>query len=123
IKVPSSQGQRTNEEELTDFVELGKQHFVSFGCAECHATKKDDAAVKSGPNLFGLFTREPRDREIVESGENHKFIVKADNSYLHRSIRQPQSQLAVIEQGDKRGQSYMPIMPAYSTQTILDEQI
>lgn len=123
IDVPESSGQRTNEKELTDFVALGREYFTSFGCAECHATKRGDTAVKSGPNLFGLFTREPRDREIIESGENHKFTIKADNSYLHRSIREPQFQLAVMETGGKAGEAYLPVMPAYTQQIITDQQV
>lgn len=123
IEVPETHGQRTNEEELIDFVALGKEHFVSFGCGECHSTKKNDAAVKSGPGLFGLFTNVPRDREIVESGENHQFIIKADNSYLHRSVRQPHSQLAVVEAGEQKGKPFAPVMPAYSSQIITDTQI
>ena len=123
IEVPEAHGQRTNEGELTDFVALGKKHFVSFGCGECHTTRKNDAAVKSGPGLFGLFTHLPRDREIVESGENHQFIIKADTNYLHRSVRQPHSQLAVAETGEQKGKPFVPVMPAYSSQIITDGQI
>src|SRR5690606_28013864 len=84
---------------------------------------QDDTSVKSGPNLFGLFGAAPRDREIAEGTEGHRFTVKTDRTYLHNSIRAPATQLAVVERGAKEGEAYLPIMPAYNEQVVSDKQI
>jgi hypothetical protein len=123
ITMPKNSGELTNEKELVDFVALGKETFESVGCNACHSTIKNDAGVSTGPNLFGLFKREPRDREIVEGGEGHRFTIKADRQYLHRSIRAATDQLAVAESGAKKGEPYLPIMPAISQQVLSDVQI
>lgn len=123
IAMPKNSGDATNEKELVDFVALGKETFESVGCNACHLTTKNDAGVSTGPNLYGLFKREPRDREIVEGGEGHRFTIKADRQYLHRSIRASTDQLAVIETGAKKGEAYLPIMPAFSAQILSDVQI
>lgn len=122
IIVPDASGQKSNAAELINYVEQGKQHFLNFGCIECHATKKNDTSTKSGPNLFGLFSLSPRDREIIESGENHRFTIKANHNYLQQSIRAPQSQLAVFETGDST-KVYPAIMPAYNTKILTDKHI
>ena len=123
ITVPKDNGMRTNVQELTDFVAQGKKNFQVFGCVECHTTKQGDESVKSGPNLFGLFSLTPRDREIVESGENHRFTIKADNIYLHRSVREPASQLATKEAGPNKGEAFLPVMPAYKNDMTPDKSI
>ncbi len=78
--------------------------------------------MTSGPNLFGLFQREARTREVVE-GEGHRFQVKAGREYLHRSIREPADQLAVVENGPKRGEPYLPVMPPFTKEILSDAQI
>lgn len=123
IVMPKNSGDTTNEKELVDFVALGKETFESVGCNACHLTSKNDAGVSTGPNLYGLFKREPRDREIVEGGEGHRFTIKADRQYLHRSIRSATDQLAVAESGAKKGEAFLPIMPAFSAQILSDVQI
>lgn len=123
LKLPTESGKATNEGELVDFVALGKETFESFGCNVCHTISTDNTAVSTGPNLYGLFMQTPRTREIVEGGENHRFTIKADNSYLHRSLRTPSEQLAVAEQGAKKGDAYPAIMPPFSTQVLSDLQI
>jgi hypothetical protein len=70
-----------------------------------------------------LFKREPRDREIVEGGEGHRFTIKADRQYLHRSIRAATDQLAIAESGAKKGEAFLPIMPSFSAQVLSDLQI
>jgi mono/diheme cytochrome c family protein len=122
IIVPGKQGQKTNEDVLVDFVQIGKDAFESFGCASCHAVAARDASVKSGPNLYGLFAAKPREREVLE-GEGHRFTITADRTYLLNSIRSPAAQLAVIESGSKVGEAYLPIMPAFGAATITDKQI
>jgi hypothetical protein len=123
ITMPKTSGEITNEKELVDFVALGKETFESVGCNACHSVIKNDSGVSTGPNLFGLFKREPRDREIVEGGEGHRFTIKADRQYLHRSIRSATDQLAVAESGAKKGEAFLPIMPAFSAQILSDLQI
>lgn len=123
IIVPKTSGEATNEKELVDFVALGKETFESVGCNACHLISKDDSGVSSGPNLYGLFKREPRNREVVEGGEGHRFTVKADRQYLHRSLREPEAQLAIAETGAKKGEAFLPIMPAFSAQILSDVQI
>lgn len=123
ITMPKTSGEVTNEKELVDFVALGKETFESVGCNACHSVIKNDSGVSTGPNLYGLFKREPRDREIVEGGEGHRFTIKADRQYLHRSIRAATDQLAVAENGAKKGEAFMPIMPAFSAQVLSDVQI
>lgn len=123
IALPDTSGETTNEAELVDFVTLGKEAFMSLGCKECHATSFGDPSMKTGPNLYGLFKKTPRDREIVEAAENHRFTIKADFSYLERAVRAPGAELAIHESGDKQGQAFLPIMPPYSQQTLPDKQL
>ncbi len=119
---PASSGGVTNEKELVDVVAAGRETFESVGCSACHLVEKDATGVTSGPNLFGLFRRDPRDREVVE-GEGHRFRVKAARDYLHRSLRQPAEQLAVAESGPTRGTAYLPVMPAFAPEALSDWQI
>ncbi|MDN4502601.1 c-type cytochrome [Alteromonadaceae bacterium BrNp21-10] len=123
ISLPAESGGETNEAELVDFVAMGKDAFESVGCNVCHSIDAANAQATTGPNLYGLFTLTPRDREIVEGGENHHFQIKADRKYLHTSIRTPAAQLAVSENGKNKGQAYMPIMPAFSKQVLNDQQV
>lgn len=123
LEVPEETGGATNEAELEDFVALGKESFYSLGCQECHVVEAGDKSMKTGPNLFGLFSKNPRDREIVEAGENNRFTVQADISYLHRSVREPGAELAIIESGAKEGEAYMPIMPPYGPQVLSDKNL
>lgn len=123
VTVPKEHGQKTNLDQLIDFTALGKDTFGALGCGSCHAVEQGDNSVKSGPNLFGLFGATPRDREVVEGNEGHRFTVKTDRTYLHTSIRSPASQLAVSEQGPQKGEAYLPVMPAYNDQVVTDKQI
>jgi mono/diheme cytochrome c family protein len=122
ITLPQSTGGETNEKNLQDLVALGKELFTQVGCEACHRVEPDDAAVSSGPNLFGLFRTEPRNREVVE-GEGHRFQVKAGREYLVRSVRAPGDQLAVSERGENQGQPYLPVMPAYGRDVLSDAQV
>lgn len=123
VSVPDASGGDTNETELVDFVAVGKKAFQDLGCKECHAVSASDTSMKTGPNLFGLLKKTPRDREIIETAENHHFTVKADFSYLERSVRSPAAELAIYESGEKKGEAYMPIMPPYMKQTLPDKQL
>jgi hypothetical protein len=123
INLPNQSGEETNQKQLVDFVAFGKEMFESVGCNACHLTTVDDRGVSTGPNLYGLFKKEPRDREVVEGGEGHRFTIKANREYLHRSLRDSTSQLAVAENGAKRGEAFLPIMPSFSSQVLSDVQI
>lgn len=123
VTMPKTSGEVTNEKELVDFVALGKETFESVGCNACHSVIKNDSGVSTGPNLYGLFKREPRNREVVEGGEGHRFTIKADRQYLHRSLRAAPDQLAIAESGAKKGEAFLPIMPVFSAQVLSDVQI
>lgn len=120
---PAESGQATNEEELVDFVALGKDAFESVGCNVCHSIQSDYSAVSTGPNVYGLFTNTPRDRDIIEGGEKHRFTIKADSNYLRSSIRTPEQQIAIGEHGAQKGEAYPPIMPPFPLQVLSDVQI
>jgi mono/diheme cytochrome c family protein len=122
LVLPKTSGGETNEKELKDLVAMGKELFTQVGCEACHRVEPDDAAVSSGPNVFGLIRAEPRNREVVE-GEGHRFQVKAGREYLHRSVRLPGEQLAVSESGANAGQAYLPVMPAFGRELLSDAQV
>jgi mono/diheme cytochrome c family protein len=123
VTVPKAAGEPTNEAQLQDIVALGKETFTQVGCEACHRVEPNDAAVSSGPNLYGLFRTEPRTREVAEGGEGHRFQVKANRQYLHRSIREPAGQLAVSESGANQGQAYLPVMPPFPKEALTDAQV
>jgi len=120
LTLPARSGEETNEASLIDLVAMGRDAFESVGCSACHSVMKNDTAVTSGPNLFGLIAREPRMREVVEGKGAQRFTVRADAAYLERSIRAPADQLAVAESGAKQGEPYPPLMPAFSTEVLSD---
>ncbi len=123
VALPSESGGSSNEESLEDFVALGERTFKALGCASCHAVNQGEKSVRAGPNLYGLFQRTPRDRLVKEGSADTRFTLKADRSYLHRSIREPDAELAIAETGAKEGQVYQPIMPAYSTDTLDNSEL
>jgi mono/diheme cytochrome c family protein len=123
VQVPKSSGMATNVTKLVDLVKQGDQAFHALGCVECHAVQRDDTSLKTGPNLFGLFTLEPRDRQIASGGEGHRFTIKTDHSYLVRSLRTPQEELAIGERGPQEGKPYPPVMPPFAPTVLSDRQI
>jgi hypothetical protein len=122
LTVPAQSGGETNEAKLVDYVLQGAELFKGFGCVECHATKSDDDSQKTGPNLFGLFRVDPRDREI-NAGEGHRFTIKADRSYLQRSVRSPWDELAIAESGPTKGNPYPPVMPPMAPAVVTDANL
>jgi mono/diheme cytochrome c family protein len=122
ITLPKVSGGETNEKDLKDLVAMGKELFTQVGCEACHRVEPNDAAVSSGPNLYGLIRTEPRNREVVE-GEGHRFQIKASREYLRSSVRAPADQLAVAEHGDTKGQPYLPVMPPFTKDVLSDAQI
>ncbi|HEU5078843.1 MAG TPA: family 16 glycoside hydrolase [Opitutaceae bacterium] len=123
VKLPAKSGEASNVTKLVDAVKQGEESFRNFGCIECHATQRDDTSLKTGPNLFGLFTLEPRDRQIVSGGEDHRFTIKTDHAYLVRSIRTPQEELAIGEHGPMEGKVYPPAMPPFLPTVLTDSQL
>lgn len=123
VEVPSVNGGESNIEQLQNFVALGESTFKALGCASCHAVNEGEKSVRAGPNLYGLFQRAPRNREVKEGGSDTRFTLKADRSYLRRSVRAPDTELAVVESGQSAGRVYQPIMPAYAEDTLGDHEL
>jgi len=109
------------EEEKFDAVADGKKIFESVGCSECHTVEKGDASLKTGPNLFGLFLTEPRDRKVVVGGK--ETVVKADKAYFDASLRKSWDTLAVAEHGPTKGTAYLQLMPIYVKEMVADDGV
>ena len=122
VQMPQTSGESTNRDELIDFVVQGQDLYRSLGCMACHSVEKDDSAVRLGPNLYGLFTLNPRDREVA-GATGGRFVVEADRGYLHRSIRSAAAELPIREVGERRGEAYSPDMPSYGEDMISDNEI
>src|SRR5690625_4681890 len=122
VEVPQTSGDSTNRDQLIDFVAQGRELYRSLGCMACHSVEKDDPAVRLGPNLYGLFTLNPRDREVT-GASGGRFVVQADRSYLHRSIRSANAELPIRETGERTGEAYPPNMPSYGEDMLSDNEI
>ena len=120
LVIPSESGGETNEADLVDYVIRGRDTFQSLGCVECHAVNPNDPAVKTGPNLFGLFTADPREREVTNTDGSLRFMVTANRDYLMRSVRKSIEERAVAESGPTKGEPYLPIMPPYAPEVLSD---
>ena len=103
-------------------VEEGHKAFATY-CAACHATSLDDNSLKTGPNLFGLFLNEPREREVLDVAAKKAVNVKADRGYFQNSVRKAWDALAVSERGENKGTVYQPIMAMYPTEVVTDQMI
>lgn len=123
LAIAAESGGPTNEVDLVDYVIRGRETFNSLGCAECHAVKPNDPAIKTGPNLFGLFTLEPREREVTTTDGSLRFTVTANRDYLMRSVRESSRERAVAESGPTAGEPYLPIMPPYSPEVLSDQDV
>ncbi|MDB4562872.1 hypothetical protein N9113_04550 [Akkermansiaceae bacterium] len=106
-----------------DLVKLGRETFHAVGCAECHSEIKDDASVKTGPGLYGLFQKTARKRSVLSGGEQHRQEVTADLKYLTQSLRSPISDLAIAESGATKGEPYLPVMPPYDRSFLSDKKV
>ncbi|MEM7395586.1 MAG: cytochrome c, partial [Verrucomicrobiota bacterium] len=104
-------------------VEEGKKAFETYGCAVCHAVEKKDATVRTGPNLYGLFLNQPRDREVAHPETGERRTVKADRNYYNASVRTSWDALAVAESGPTTGEPFPRIMPMYSGEVVPDEAV
>jgi hypothetical protein len=108
-------------EEKIEAVAAGKKVFESIGCAECHTVEKGDKSMKTGPNLYGLFLTESRDRKVVVEGK--ETVVKADREYFNKSIRKSWDQLAIADAGPTKGEAYQPVMPIYVEQLVSNDDL
>ena len=107
--------------EKFDAVTDGKRIFESMGCNVCHATEKNDASAKTGPNLYGVFLNKPRLVAVnEESGEKN---VPADKDYLFRSVRNSWEQLTIAEGGPTKGTAYPQVMPSFAPTVINDTDL
>ncbi len=124
VMPPNGSGAETNFPTLIDFVALGRAQFGGVGCMECHAIEPDSTAVKTGPNLYGLFRINPIQREIADP-EGHRFLVTVDRTYLHNAIREPQHEIAIAQTAGivPAGEPYLPVMPPYPEEVVSDQQI
>jgi len=108
---------------IVDYVDLGKQTFLNAGCTECHAVVGGASAVKTGPNLFGLFGEVPRLRAIREANGTESVRVRADETYFRNSLRNSVSELAIVESGGNKGKPYEPTMPPSPAEVISPLQL
>ncbi len=118
-----------------DAVAAGKEIFESVGCTECHTVEKGDVSVKSGPNLYGLFLTDPRERKVMVKEMAKMMVdgketlvetpvektVKADRDYFNTSLRKSWDALAVAESGPLKGEAFQPLMPMYVEQLVSDD--
>lgn len=109
--------------ESVNLVEQGKQAFSTWGCAECHVSVKADAAIKSGPSLYGLFLTHPREREVLKPASGSNSRITADHGYFINSVRNPGECLAIAEAGNTTGQSYPAIMPPFAAGVVSDQDL
>ena len=106
-----------------DAVAEGKTAFELYGCVVCHAVAKDDASLRIGPNLHGLFLNEPREREVVDPKSGEKKKVKADKTYYLDSVRKSWDVLAVAESGPAKGTAFLAAMPLFTTEVLPDQAV
>ena len=106
-----------------DAVAEGKNAFEIFGCIVCHAVEKNDASVRTGPNLHGLFLSTPRQREIFDQAANTRRSVKADKTYYNESVRKASEHLAIAENGPTKGTPYPAAMPLFTTEVLSDSAV
>jgi len=106
-------------EEEYDAVAAGKEIFYSVGCSECHTVEKGDTSLKSGPNLYGLFLKNVRERKVVAKGEEK--MVKADRAYFKKTMRNSWDELAVGEVGATKGVTYQQLMPNYPLELVSEQ--
>ena len=106
-----------------DAVAEGKNAFEIFGCIVCHAVEKNDASVRTGPNLHGLFLSTPRQREIFDQAANTRRSVKADKTYYSESVRKASEHLAIAENGPSKGTPYPAAMPLFTQEVLSDSAV
>ena len=102
---------------LMNSVAFGKELFTAKGCVECHSTTGTD--IKTGPSLYGLFTKKGRQVKVLEVDEGHKKTLPADLEYLKFSLRRPLEALTLKPDGT----AHLPLMPTYGFKLLNDEEV
>ncbi len=104
---------------IINLVELGKDLSERQGCVICHSLKKGGEPEKIGPGWYGMFGKEPSERQVMVArgmgdlkAVGQKSIT-ADDRYIEQSIREPTLHLALRETDPEKGTPYPPTMPAY----------
>jgi hypothetical protein len=120
ISVLLAEGEALAGEKVNAVAE-GRRVFESMGCIVCHATDKNDASAKTGPNLHGLFLNKPRMVTVKEESGEHQVL--ADKAYFTSSVRNAWDQLAHAESGPTKGTAYPPIMPSFAAGQISDDDL
>ena len=108
-------------QQQTDVVTVGGKVFESIGCSTCHAVAAKDDAMRTGPNLYGLFLSQPRERAVMAKGKQKQVL--ADRSYFERSLRNSWDELAIAEIGQLKGIAYQAVMPVYVEDLLSLEQV
>ncbi len=107
-------------EKKYDAVKRGEKVFESLGCVVCHDTEAMEASAKTGPNLFGLFLKQPQDIEVMVAESQQKHSRKANKDYFTDTIRNSMDELAISREGPLKGQAYQPIMPSFPKAVMSD---
>jgi mono/diheme cytochrome c family protein len=108
-------------QQQTDIVAVGRKVFESIGCSTCHAVAAADDSLRTGPNLYGLFLSQPRERVVMAKGKPK--TVLADRRYFERSLRNSWDELAIAERGALKGNAYQAAMPVYVEDLLALEQV
>lgn len=106
-----------------DAVVEGREAFETYGCAVCHAATKNDKSVRTGPNLYGLFLNQVREREVAHPDSGKRSKIKADKNYFTTSVRKSWDAIAVAESGETAGTPFPKIMPMYTGEIVPDQAV
>lgn len=107
---------------MHNLVAFGKQLFQDKGCKECHAVEANATSVKTGPNLYGVFTNKAKLLSVYDASEQHNTKIKADHAYLIQSIRKPTLHLAVRTLTDGSEKRFLPVMPSFNAEALSDSE-
>ena len=108
---------------MFNVVKHGQEFFKYKGCGECHTVDKGSKAVKSGPNLFGVFSNNTKTIRVYDSAEQHITNILADDDYLMRSLRQSALHLAVRKNSDNTDKQFLPIMPSFNAEVVSNTDV
>lgn len=112
-----------NNHPQINTVTLGKTAFTNRGCIECHATYTDEGTIKTGPSLYGLFQKEPKEITVFDPVAKKNTKVIADKNYFLSSMGNPTKHLSLQTQATEKGKPYMPLMPPYTNEMIPADEV
>mgnify|MGYP000557226887 CR=1 FL=1 len=121
VKVVSKEAFKTylaDNKPSVDPLTVGKKIFTQQ-CSSCHSNEapSEKNFAMQGPTWFGLYTGTgDRTRPVAGKGD-----VKVDFDYIAKAIREPKEELAIVEYGPKKGQTYPPAMAPFAN--FSDDQI